>query len=126
MQTPLDENPTSIVSVAAMKKPDPPDLLKWMQTFELPPPGEFDQTAVRWEASETQFGGKDKIPVRKTVIPAHRAEDFVAGYLLAPLHALSVLAGASSTHHACTAHVWGYTCSKIDAARYDMVSRGTQ
>ncbi len=50
-----------------------------MQTFAEPSPGEFDQTAVRWEAGETQFGGKGKVPTRVTVIPAGREADFVAG-----------------------------------------------
>ena len=94
METPLDESPPLTLSVAAIPKPKSPDMLKWMQTFDLPPPGEFDQTAVRWEASEAQFGGKEKIPVRVTVIPADRAADFIAGYLCyPPSHALGGLWG---------------------------------
>ncbi len=50
-----------------------------MQTFAAPPPGEFDQAAVCWEAGEAQFGGKGRVPTRVTVIPAGREPDFVAG-----------------------------------------------
>ena len=81
MEAAPEENPPLTLAVTAMGKPKPPDPLKWMQTFALPPPGEFDQSAVRWEASEVQFGGKAKIPVRVTVIPAARAVDFLAGNL---------------------------------------------
>ncbi len=98
MQTPLVEKAPITLPAAAEKEPKPPDVLKWMQTFALPPPGEFDQTAVRWE-----FGGKEMIPVRVTAIPAHRAEDIVAGHLWPPLHALSVPVGAPVIRHACTA-----------------------
>ena len=87
MQDPPRETPLLTSSAAALGKPKPRDVLKWMQTFALPPPGDFDQTAVRWEASEAQFGGKEKIPVRVTVIPADRAEDFVAGNPCSPPHA---------------------------------------
>ena len=64
---------------AAAENKKPRDLLAWMQLFAAPPPGEFDQTAVRWEAGEVQFGGKGKVPTRVTVIPAGRVPDFVAG-----------------------------------------------
>ena len=63
-----------------MQQPKNP--LQWMQSFDMPPPGEFDETDLRWEAGETQFGGKGKITTRVTVIPADRASDFVAGCLL--------------------------------------------
>ena len=78
-------------AAAAVGPPKSSDLLTWMQAFAGPPPGEFDQTAVRWEAGEVQFGGKGKLPMRVTVIPAGRAQDFVAGGAASVL-ALSMVA----------------------------------
>ncbi len=86
-------------------------MLQWMQNFTLPPVGEFDETAVRWEAGEAQFGGKEKTPTRVTVIPADRATDFVAGCLRAPPFMHWACLQRDATHAACD---WG-TCLELIA-----------